>query len=708
MPFLARFRRSPSPRPCPADRYRKPTLEWLEDRCLPSVTIQFDYSHDVNGFFNDPARRTLLEQAGQTISSQLGDTLTAISPSGSNTWSAQFDDPGTGSRISINNLNVPANTLILFVGGHPLTNGNEVGLGEFGGFQASGTTAWLDTVAARGQNGALSSPPTDFGPWGGAVAFDTHTNWYFGSDTSGLNSSETDFLTVALHELGHVFGFGTAASFAAKVSGGQFTGANSVSEYGAKVPLDSVAGHWAQGVTDRGQETVMEPILPDGTRRSFTPLDFAGLADVGWQVSGLPGQIAVAGGSQSTLVGTSFPNPILITVTDASGHPVSGVNVTVTAPSSGASATLMGAGPTNSSGQVTLTAVANQVAGTYSVTVSAASVTTTFSLTNLASKPVANLFVRGLDNQVYFAPLDASGKPQGTYSLAAHGQVQSITPATDANGNPLLFALGLDDQVYLLKFDTNSNPTGSYSLTAPGRVKSIAVDTFSGMEELFAIGMDNQVYALKLDANGNATSPYTLTTPGQIKAFSLSQAALPHLYVIGLDDQVYEQQFDGSGNHTLGYSLVGVGRVKSIAVDTFSGMEELFALGLDNQVYALKLNAAGTPQGGYALTTPGEVKGFTLSQAALPHLYVIGLDDQVYEQQFDASGNHTTGYGLVGVGRVKAIIVKTFANSEVLFGLGLDEQVYQLPLDTLGNPKGGYALTTPGRVQGLALGIRHA
>jgi hypothetical protein len=32
------------------------------------------------------------------------------------------------------------------------------------------------------------------------------------------------------------------------------------------------------------QEVVMDPALTVGTRRKFTRLDFAGLADIGWQV----------------------------------------------------------------------------------------------------------------------------------------------------------------------------------------------------------------------------------------------------------------------------------------------------------------------------------------------------------------------------------------------------------------------------------------
>jgi hypothetical protein len=218
------------------------------------------------------------------ITSRLTDSLTAISASGNNTWSAQFLDPGTGVQDSITNLFVPANTIIIYVGGRPLPAGGEVGYANFG-YSWSGSQDWGNTVVGRGKAGATGANPTAFGPWGGSIAFDTNTNWYFGSDTSGLNNTETDFLTVAEHELGHMFGFGTAPSFNDKISNGQFTGSNAVAEFGGNITLDSLQQHWAQGTLDHGLETVMEPVLPAGDRRLFTNLDFAALTDIGWQVT---------------------------------------------------------------------------------------------------------------------------------------------------------------------------------------------------------------------------------------------------------------------------------------------------------------------------------------------------------------------------------------------------------------------------------------
>ena len=139
----------------------------------------------------------------------------------------------------------------------------------------------------RGQAGALATPPSDFGPWGGSIAFDDSnaTSWYFGLDTSGLTSNETDFFTVAEHEIGHVLGIGTSPSWMSDIVNDTFVGAHAEAGNGGQpVPLDAAGQHWAQGMTSDGQPAVMTPVLLDGTRRDFTPLDFAGLADIGWQV----------------------------------------------------------------------------------------------------------------------------------------------------------------------------------------------------------------------------------------------------------------------------------------------------------------------------------------------------------------------------------------------------------------------------------------
>lgn len=272
---------------------QRPTLvETLETRSLMAVTIQFDYSLDTKGFFADTARRDLLNLAARQITERFTDTLSAITPSGSNTWKMSFANPATGSTTTINNPTIAANTIRIYAGGRDLPTGN-LGVGGTSGFSASGNTTWFNTIRGRGNSGAIASSPTDFAPFGGTITFDTNANWHFGATTSGLTgTSKSDFLSVAIHELGHALGFGTAASFKRLISGSSFVGSVSKAANGnVNVPLASGLGHWKDGILSGGKETAMDPTIVGGTRKLLTPLDYAGFDDLGWTVAA-PASIA--------------------------------------------------------------------------------------------------------------------------------------------------------------------------------------------------------------------------------------------------------------------------------------------------------------------------------------------------------------------------------------------------------------------------------
>lgn len=257
------------------------TIERLESRQLLTITIQFDYSRDTNHFFDDTARRQILELAGETIGSRLDDHLLAITPGSGNSWTLNASHPSGSGSLSLSNQSIPADTILVFVGSRVMSS---LGIGGPGGYSSSGSEAWLDRVAARGQTGMLDLPEADFGLWGGSITFDHDANWYFGMSADGQGSNQHDFLSVAMHELGHVLGIGTAGSWDNQVEGGHFTGTASVAEYGGDVPL-SGSSHFHEGLEHDGDETAMDPSLLVGTRKLFTALDYAALADIGWEVN---------------------------------------------------------------------------------------------------------------------------------------------------------------------------------------------------------------------------------------------------------------------------------------------------------------------------------------------------------------------------------------------------------------------------------------
>ena len=254
-----------------------------------NVDIVFDYRYDSSGFFTgaNSSRQNLLNDAASVFESRFQDNLTAITSAGSNSFNASFFEPDNGNNISIPNFSVATDQIVVFAGAYNL--GSTLAVGGNGGFSSSDSASFLDNAASRGQSGALLPVQTDFGPWGGAMSFNSTSNWYFDPDTKTDESfsGKYDFYSVAVHELAHVLGFAGAQSFNNLRSGGVFTGSAAHDLLGHNPPL-TADGHWTQGLTYLGQEVAMDPAISAGQRKHFTELDYAAMKDIGWQVSPIP------------------------------------------------------------------------------------------------------------------------------------------------------------------------------------------------------------------------------------------------------------------------------------------------------------------------------------------------------------------------------------------------------------------------------------
>ncbi len=319
------------------------------------VTLLFDFSHDAamdNFFASNPTAKAALDAAAADVGAAITSSLAAINHAtitGTNggtsadfTWSYTYLNPSTGAQETLTDTSLPADSVRIYAGMRPL-GGTTLGQGGFGGagltISGGGSPSeWEGAVAdaeaqsnavyGRGGGPAISSTSNSvslggtsaafsvtFGPTVGHLWFDIDTDndtfvddsttlanfWHF-DHTTPVASGKNDFYSVALHEILHVLGIGSAASWDAHVSGTDWTGPEVIALMGGGSDLiDADGSHIAPGVmsqrlSDGGlQEAVMDPNLTTGTRKYLTELDLAFLRDIGWETAVAIPEPGVAG-----------------------------------------------------------------------------------------------------------------------------------------------------------------------------------------------------------------------------------------------------------------------------------------------------------------------------------------------------------------------------------------------------------------------------
>ncbi|QDT05468.1 Dockerin type I repeat protein [Rubripirellula lacrimiformis] len=271
-----------------------------------NIKIVLDYSLDTNKFFGTSASdpfRIRLQQAADALASRFNDTLAAVAPKPYVTVRPKIFHPSQGPANSTagtlhslpENPTIAANTIIIYAGARDLPGASRgVGGGASISFtrtcipgpQCTTAQANQDAIESRGEAGVLAANPTDIAPLYGSISFDTPTKpmFYLGQDGDAIAPDQLDFLSVATHELAHALGLGTSESWTTNVSGSVFTGPNARAAYegSGNVPLSG--GHWNPSVVAL-QPTLMGPSISFGQRVPFSPLDFAAMKDIGWEVA---------------------------------------------------------------------------------------------------------------------------------------------------------------------------------------------------------------------------------------------------------------------------------------------------------------------------------------------------------------------------------------------------------------------------------------
>jgi hypothetical protein len=248
---------------------------WHKDPAPSSnFNIQFDYRFDTNGWFTTE-KRTALEAAAAVWESIITDEFAEVS---ANTL-LSVENPQTGVMEQFNS-DYAIDDLVIFAGARPTT-----------GALAEGGPSGIWYVGSELETRYKGN---DFEPWTGSITFDPTANWFFDPNplvSDPIPSGQSDFVSVAVHEIGHILGIGTADAFDNLVvySSGSyyFVGTNATAQNGGySMPMETDRSHIQEGYGEVGAtgEVAMDPTLTVGTRKLITRLDAALLDDIGYNI----------------------------------------------------------------------------------------------------------------------------------------------------------------------------------------------------------------------------------------------------------------------------------------------------------------------------------------------------------------------------------------------------------------------------------------
>lgn len=241
------------------------------------LRIAFDYRFDTFGFFSDPVRKQSLEAAAAIWSKLLKDQFAKV-PKGTYAITRnpeKYLDPAAPVT-----LDADIEGILVFVGSSKFTEAAHARASSTAGVSQVADPALAQALRAR-YDGA------DHEPWTGWIAFNRDRDFHFDASPKAngtVPAGKIDFVSVALHEIGHVLGIGVSKAWDAYVDGTNWTGPKAKAVFGGPVPLSADKGHVPTNMLFDGGAILMDNGSAAGERTFPSPLDLAMLADIGYEL----------------------------------------------------------------------------------------------------------------------------------------------------------------------------------------------------------------------------------------------------------------------------------------------------------------------------------------------------------------------------------------------------------------------------------------
>lgn len=309
-------------------------------------------------------------------------------------------------------------------------------------------------------------------------------------------------------------------------------------------PTDASTSTASLAVTSlaAGSHTLTATFVPDSGSAFATSTS----PGVPVQITAPPAPAAltyVSGNGQVTQVGSPFANPLVVTVLDAGGNPLSGVDVTFSLVISGQPQSLTATSGTTGQASLTLPALpASLGAVTLQITASVPGVTATVAFTETlqAPAPSLTLAIQGGNNQTTSAGAafpsalqvlvsDGNGKPvldvPVTFTLAGQSApFATVYTGMDGIAGTFLGGAAVASAGSLAITAATGGQTVSFSETvaAPAPTLTLAIQGGNGQTTSAGVAFASPLQVLVSDGSGNpvANLQVTFTLAGQPTPFA--------------------------------------------------------------------------------------------------------------------------------------------------------------------------------------------